>query len=349
MRERVLNGEAPDHGNPVTALLSKARADCGKGARPPAGRRGRCSHSKSNGPSESTSRPIKGILRRPRHRRAWVAVAVAVAIAGTAVAQSTSTGWFRLVATGTGEEVAAAAVGVDLEARDPWGWTPLAIAAAVNPDPAVIGALISAGANVNAVANIESGETAVFIAAQSTPNINVLRALVSGGANIGTRNPAGATVLDAALGWWPYRLHTPYLVETVLVDASVLDGSRLVLAQSIDPSAIPMEVELFLPDLGFAFSTDLVAIEPDGGAVILEREPPFPPRLTEVVLAFRRFPWPDPTPDTTRASLVRYLLDAGADPHQATANGMTPLMHAAAQGLTEAVAHLLAQVEQFSC
>lgn len=71
-----------------------------------------------------------------------------------------------------------------------------------------------------------------------------------------------------------------YSFELLNVDAVAIDGTTLTLAEPLPRGREPREVELFLPDLGFAFSTAIASV--DGSEVTLERAPPFPPRLEGV-------------------------------------------------------------------
>lgn len=71
-----------------------------------------------------------------------------------------------------------------------------------------------------------------------------------------------------------------YSFELFETDAVAYEAGVLTLAEPLPRGREPREVELFLPDLGFAFSTAVASV--DGELVTLARTPPFPPRLEGV-------------------------------------------------------------------
>jgi arabinogalactan oligomer/maltooligosaccharide transport system permease protein len=72
----------------------------------------------------------------------------------------------------------------------------------------------------------------------------------------------------------------------VRVEAVELDGVRLRLTAPPPEGREVRGVDLFLPDLGFAFESAVAEV--DGATLVLEREPPFPPDLGEVTLRLER-------------------------------------------------------------
>lgn len=70
------------------------------------------------------------------------------------------------------------------------------------------------------------------------------------------------------------------------VVALAIDGMRLTLGEPPPPDRAPESVSLFMPDLGFAFDTAVTSV--DGAVLVLERAPPFPPDLDDVVLRLVR-------------------------------------------------------------
>lgn len=270
--------------------------------------------------------------------------AFAVLAWGGPVVHAQAGDWFDLVVMAGAQAVAEALdAGADPSAPDAQGWPPLALAAVVNPDPGVVLALIDAGARVNDIVNAENGETQLFLAARSQTNIEVVHALLASGADATVSDAQGTSVLHAALAWFPMRFASDHLVDFVIVHAVSIGGTRLVLEEPLDTLAMAQEVELFLPDLGFAFSTGVATVEADGLALRLEREPPFLPRLTDIAIAFQRFPWPEPTPATSRSSIALLLMDAGADIHGRNTSGMTPLIASAMSGLVDVMERLVAE------
>ena len=72
----------------------------------------------------------------------------------------------------------------------------------------------------------------------------------------------------------------------VEVEAVSIDEARLTLAEPLPEGRTVRSVSLFLPDLGFAFDTNVV--DADGATIVLERAPPFPPDLEDVVVRLER-------------------------------------------------------------
>jgi arabinogalactan oligomer / maltooligosaccharide transport system permease protein len=73
-----------------------------------------------------------------------------------------------------------------------------------------------------------------------------------------------------------------YSVDEVATVATAWEGARLTLAEPLPRGRSVVEVELFLPDLGFDFTATV--IEVDGRDLILERAVPFPPDLEAVTV-----------------------------------------------------------------
>ena len=69
----------------------------------------------------------------------------------------------------------------DVNAKDNKGWSPLHVAAAFNPSPAVLEVLLKAGADVNA--KDKDGETPLHFAAALNPSTAVLEILLNAGAD----------------------------------------------------------------------------------------------------------------------------------------------------------------------
>ena len=68
-----------------------------------------------------------------------------------------------------------------MNARNSWGTTPLHRAVRFNDDPAIIGALLAAGAEVNA--RDEDGYTPLHLAAKWSDNPAVIEVLLASGAD----------------------------------------------------------------------------------------------------------------------------------------------------------------------
>ena len=84
--------------------------------------------------------------------------------------------------------------GADLEAWNLHGLTPLQLAAYINPNPAVIRSLLEAGADVNA--RNYRGETPLHLAARNNTNSAVIQVLLDAGADISAVTDDGWTAWD---------------------------------------------------------------------------------------------------------------------------------------------------------
>ncbi len=158
---------------------------------------------------------------------AVVASAVCVALAVTACtsleAGAQDPAFFKLVQTGTPQDVQAAiSKGAEVSDQSNSGWTPLMAAAMANPRPEVITVLLEAGADVNARDRYD--ETPLIYAAQANPNPEVVTTLLKAGADINTRDQSGWTALMYAAALNPQG---PMMITTLLnagADAKVRDG-----------------------------------------------------------------------------------------------------------------------------
>ena len=86
--------------------------------------------------------------------------------------------------------------GADINGRIKGGYTPLHGAAYNNPTPAVISALLAAGADVNSLD--EGGRTSLHWAANNNPAPAVISALLAAGADINSQDEGGFTPLHLA-------------------------------------------------------------------------------------------------------------------------------------------------------
>ena len=122
----------------------------------------------------------------------------------------------------TVEDVTAClAAGADVAARTDAGHTPLHHAASVNEDPAVIEALVAAGADLETRNTNDVGATALGYAAFGNANPAVLEVLLAAGADPTVRTDDGLTLLHlAARG-----NENPVVIEALL-DAGADPGAR---------------------------------------------------------------------------------------------------------------------------
>ena len=183
-------------------------------------------------------------------------------------------------------------------AARPYGYTPLHTAAASNPVPGIIEALVAAGADVH---GRNRDEETPLHAAWENPNPAVVQALLRSGADPLARDERGRVADPTACANW----NTPAF-------------ARL---------ALPSHFELCLAQ---GEGAEVNARDPDG-YVPEERSPNYRTPLFDAV--FRPALWNHyvgPWPTRGNTPVIEALVRAGADLDQADGAGRTPL-HAAAQ------------------
>ena len=104
--------------------------------------------------------------------------------------------WAALFSTTPAVVAALVKAGADVNARGEGGATPLHAAAGYNTTPAVVAALVNAGADVNV--RDEDGWTPLHWAAGYSTTPAVVTALVTAGADVNARDELGVTPLHAA-------------------------------------------------------------------------------------------------------------------------------------------------------
>gem|GEM_PF-3243955 len=125
---------------------------------------------------------------------------------GTAVAAAPKPEWdiFQLARGGSSADLAQAVqAGVDINAQDTYGQTPLMYAAGVNT-PEVLREILNRGASVNTQS--ASGWTALMYAVRDNPDPRVLEMLLLGGADPQLENSDGDSALDIAKRYRPELL-----------------------------------------------------------------------------------------------------------------------------------------------
>ena len=180
------------------------------------------------------------------------------------------------------------------------GETALMAAAAYHGNPALVEALIAAGADVR---RADSGGATALMAAALNPSAAVTRALLEAGSDIHARDERGKTALIAAAGF----SSDPTVIRLLLAAGGELharNGSdRTVLMEAAENNPSPEVTRLLL----------------DAGAEIEARDSRF--SMTPLVFAA----W-----HNDRAAVIEALLNAGADVHARDRDGWTALMHVAA-------------------
>lgn len=282
----------------------------------------------------------RSVASARQHAPRWplITTLLTLALLATAVAQPTGEDWFTLVATGTATDVRAAIdAGADALERDADGWTTIAVAAAMNPDPSVIEILLAAGADPNErIGDAES--TPLMVAARSTPNVEVVRTLITSGADVHARTTRGSTVLHATAEWAPYSHARPYLLDTHTVDTTTIDGDLVTLSAEFTSETGIFRATLYLvaeyddqDDFEYEWTSRIASVSDDGMTLRLT-DGLFPGetvRLDQVTLTTPRTVWPTTSEGTTAAEIGQLLTDAGADPSAHNDRGVTALHHAA--------------------
>ena len=243
----------------------------------------------------------------------------------------------------TVEDVTAClAAGADVAARTDAGHTPLHHAASVNEDPAVIEALVAAGADLETRNTNDVGATALGYAAFGNANPAVLEALLAAGADPTVRTDDGLTLLHLAArgnespaviealvaagvnleerdddGWTPLQRAASYNENPAVIEALVAAGADLETRNTNDVGATALGYAA-LSNANPAVLEALLA----GGAEPTVRTDD---GLTLLHLAAR---------GNENPVVIEALLDAGADPGARTRNGNTPL-HSAASDSSE--------------
>jgi ankyrin repeat protein len=149
----------------------------------------------------------------------FLSLLICVLFTGPGFAAISDDDFFDLCAAGSLEQVAFAINnGANVNAKIDVGRTPLMFAAAFNPDPEVLKALLSAGADVHARSNegwsSEGGMTPLMAAAIGS-NPEKIRALIDAGSDVNARNRAQWSPLLLAAG---SEISNPEAIK-MLIDA----------------------------------------------------------------------------------------------------------------------------------
>ena len=202
------------------------------------------------------------------------------------------------------------AAGADVNAQGDNGWTPLHLAAWFTDNPAIIRALVAAGAEVNARL-AEFGDTPLHLAARFTNDPAVIEALLDAGAEVNARDDDG---------WTPLHLATSGDVDLAIVTA-LLDAGAEVNARGMY-SVTPLH---FAVTKSVAIVTALL----DAGAEVNARAERGATPLHSAAA------------NNTSSVIVTVLLNAGADVNAQGDNGWTPLHSAAANSTSSVIVTVL--------
>ena len=205
-----------------------------------------------------------------------------------------------------------------------WGWTPLHLAARSNPDPGVVGALLDAGADLDA-----RGEERYLVGysplhyAGANPNPTVTAALLDAGADVHARSQRGRTPLHEAAA----SASNPAVIELLAAagaDVNARDASGYAPLHSAAWYNHRPEIVTAL----IAAGADVNARDPDGfvppGREVNVRTPLLTAvfRGVAIIGGQRR-------PNTFNLSVVEALVRAGADLTLTDDSGRTALHEAA--------------------
>ncbi|MDE2794039.1 MAG: ankyrin repeat domain-containing protein [Gemmatimonadota bacterium] len=206
-----------------------------------------------------------------------------------------------------------------------WGWTPLHLAAASNPDPDVVRALIEAGADLDAPSgeSYRQGNSPLHYAAENR-NPAVAAVLLDAGADVNARSARGRTPLHMAAA----GASNPAVIELLVeagADVNALDADGRAPLHSAAYYNHRPEIANAL----IAAGADINARDPDGyvpsGRAANYRTPLFMSvhRADGFIVGQR-------IPNRQNVRVVEALVRAGADLGQTDGSGLTAL-HAAAR------------------
>ena len=211
--------------------------------------------------------------------------------------------------------------GTDVDARDERGRTAL-IAAAAFGDTEILGILLDAGADVNALQNSGPGWTPLALSVRTCAPVAAVRLLLAKGAEPDATNKLGYTALT---GWWSWNGNVD--VTLALIDAGAnVEGKH--------PSGYtPLMHAAFLGHTPvvkalITAGADINAAHSQGGYAL------FPNHIggrTALMYAC----------ETGRIRTVDALLASGVDVNARDDNGVTALMLAAENGYIDIVRSLL--------
>ena len=212
--------------------------------------------------------------------------------------------------------------GADLDARDKWEWTPLHWAAAWNDNPAVPAALLDAGADPNA--RNEKDRTPLHIAAKWNGNSAVLEALLEAGSDPTLKDDDGDTPLELAIK----ERRTTEIVAT-LREVSVGDPASAP-PLPVDCAGWKADDEELQWNFYATLTPEVVLACLEAGADLYARD---------VKYGGTPLHWAAAASDNP--AVLTALLHAGADPHARNKLGNTPLHFAASNENPSVLAVLL--------
>ena len=198
--------------------------------------------------------------------------AEALALLNTLQAAVSCEGWgaYAYFETATLEQVTACLETgtVDLEARNASGLTPLHAAATHAEAPAVIQALLDAGAQVEATDTV-SGATPLGLAIRDNGTPSIIEVLLAGGSNPETPNTIGLTPLHLAAVYTDDPVVYEILLKTgsdVTTPEQVLESAERSIEILIENGATPTHLEQALDSVmrdlaaaGFDVTNDVMA------------------------------------------------------------------------------------------
>ena len=207
-----------------------------------------------------------------------------------------------------------------------WNWTPLHLAAANNPDPGVVAALLEAGADLEALggAAFRPPANSPLHYAGANPNPAVAEALLDAGADVNARSPSGRTPLHEAAAY----ASNPAVIELLAAAGADVNARDLNGYTPMHSAAWYNHRPEVMAAL-IAAGADPNARDPDGyvppaGGSTNDRTP-----LLMAVYRGGGYIGGGPTYTKFNASVVETLVHAGADLTLTDESGRTALHEAA--------------------
>lgn len=211
--------------------------------------------------------------------------------------------------------------GLDIEAVNKYGETPIFVAAKETDNPEVIEAFIKAGANINVTCN--DGTTLLIIAAGFNPNPEIVKYLIKQGFDTEDCDDDGLTALLSAAAW---QINSDVLVA--LIDAGANIRAKTKNGDNLFHMAAYNESTDVVHYISSVFSTSDTS---NDGSTCFERvlECGASPDVLNIYLRKMKEEHVMYACSNGNAEILEALILAGYDPNTIDSDGMSAMMMAA--------------------